>query len=286
MPSSTPNVVVSTTTSASDVHDKIDDFENFVNYEIEGDQEIQGPGNSISEDRWVETKHIWAPEFYGAPDPRTELTSSRVHYRRTLNDLINQGAHFSIAHSAKSWVHIPGLTATVKLRRDCVVDIYATWFAFEYGGIASNAGSLEQKRACKFRLAVDNVGKTSTTRYLRASCALNSHFTRKQFSIVKQLELSAGVHNIGVRCRMEERSFYSFSGKDWDDVLDHKKFVFVGGRNLEVDAHNIEGMVTSAAEESKVGEADELAKYGQEEVLTADTGPETDPEYSKSRDSY
>jgi len=277
MGTSTPKVTVSTTTSASDLHDKIDTLEDFVNYGIDTSYEIQGPGNPISTDPWVETNHIWAPDFYGAPAPRTELVSSQVHYRRTLNDIINEGAHFSAAHSAKSWQYIPGLTASVKLMRDCIVDVTASWFAFEYGGITSVETHFEKKEACKFRFAVNGVGYTSTTRYLRTSCGLNSQITRKQFSVVKQLELAAGVHNIGIRIYLKERIFHAPpDSPPYDGLVDQIKFVFVGGRNIVIDAPEKKNMDDAIVREEKVGDPSGKFSFGDNEIQLPGSKPSTE----------
>lgn len=279
MGTNTPKVTVSTTTSASDLHDKIDTLEDFVNYGIDTSYEIQGPGNPISTEPWVETNHIWAPDFYGAPAPRTELVSSQVHYRRTLNDIINEGAHFSAAHSAKSWQYIPGLTASVKLMRDCIVDVTASWFAFEYGGITGVETTFEKKEACKFRLAVNDTGYSSTTRYLRTSCGLNTHITRKQFSVVKQLELAAGVHNIGIRLYLAERVFHNPPlVPAYNKKVDQIKFVFVGGRNIVIDAHEKKNLDDAITREAKVGEPSEKDAYGDAELVEDNAGQKTSTE--------
>jgi len=155
--------------------------------------------------------------------------------------------------------------------RDCIVDITATWFAFEYGGLNGVEQAFEENEAARFRLAVNETGYTSTTRYLRTSCGLNSHITRKQFSIVKQLELSAGVHNIGVRIYMSEREFHNAINipdvAPYDNKVDAIKFVFVGGRNIVIDAHEKKNMDDKATIEANIGKPKVPTKYGLKEKV-------------------
>ena len=58
----------------ADFNTRTEDIENYVNGGIEG--------LDIDKTKWLDTKHVRSPAFYGSPAPRGEFVSGDVHYRR------------------------------------------------------------------------------------------------------------------------------------------------------------------------------------------------------------
>lgn len=117
------------------------------------------------------------------------------------------------------------------------------------GDADSQNGSYEYTHAATFALFVNDNRMESTDRFLYTGTRWNWMGSRKQFSIMKNVNLPIGVHNIGIRVRMEPiqhamADYYpggesrAFGRKHPsvtpDFIAPFWKHVFVGGRSLVV----------------------------------------------------
>ena len=131
----------SKTLKASHVTDLDSSIRRFVNYGI-GADEIRDPApydldtrNTYSEHGWVDSQHIFKPEFYGSPDPRMTAVSGATHFRET-NSNLSEHALFNYELTGSTYAPVPGLCARIKLKHDSTVYINASFYAYEIGGIA------------------------------------------------------------------------------------------------------------------------------------------------------
>lgn len=224
--------------------------EEYVNYGIENEDlkghafasgQMQPNSNSSSELNWVETKHIYKPDFYGSPSPRMEGVSALVYHRQTDHSIEKRSIHHAAA-TAGEWVWVPGITATIKIpppytrtafktksevkldKNDHAVTVLCTFYAFEMGGSGAEFGGFvedvwkpysghavgvdyqdgnyEFGKVADFALFVNDDRRSSTDRTLYESTRWNWMGARKQFSIMQTLHLPVGVHNIGVKIKV------------------------------------------------------------------------------------
>ena len=268
--------------------DAYEGMQNYVNYGIES-SDLQGTGtsSSSSDKRWGKTQHIFKSEFYGAPSPRMEGVSCLVYHRHVDHGTEKRSIHHSQA-TEDDWVWVPGLVSTVKVTppyerainnatseanffaRDQVATILTSFYAFDMGGSGSEDGenvqasltgkddssdvrhqngAYEHTLAAEFALFVNDYRLKSTDRALYTGTRRNWMGARKQFSMMKNVQLPIGVHNIGVRVKMNTLQssmgeYYSsgnatsFGRKHStvtpDFIAGSWKHVFVAGRNLVV----------------------------------------------------
>ena len=76
---------------------------------------------------------IYRPEFYGSPSPRMIAQSGQTHFREANNDW-SKGVIFN-SNSVGSYTGIPGCCTTVKLRHHATVNLMASFYCFEFGGV-------------------------------------------------------------------------------------------------------------------------------------------------------
>ena len=135
---------------------------------------------------WVDSKLIYRPEFYGSPSPRMMAVSGTTHFREKSN-AIQDGVIFQADLMGKAFQGVPGCTTTLKLRHPAVVNVMASFYCYEFGGVTKQvnqaldgdlgyhldygANKYESKSAAQFRLSVNGPSKRSTGRIIYASTA-------------------------------------------------------------------------------------------------------------------
>jgi hypothetical protein len=190
---------------------------------------------------WVDSVHIFKPEFYGAPYPRTKLVSGMAHYYRKTDSIYTAAAfHYNLGR--ESYVHVPGLQATLKIPDNSTrVNVTASFAAFEWGGSDTvDEGSTLSPASvvANFYLYQDETQLGHTGRRIYPSGAtpttdeetvLGALVARKQVCMSDSLSFNAGTRTCGVRVGVQ---FPTISGAlvDW-------KHVFVLQRNFVVDYH-------------------------------------------------
>lgn len=213
---------------AEDFHDRIEIIKNFTNLGIHGDAHL-------ADSPALESKHIYKPDLYGSPSPRLKAVSSQTHWRSVSNDW-SSGVMFSAGLcGAREYFPVPGLCTRVKVTRTAQLMFMSSFYAFEVGGCsspkaarkyvmgidgrissvpdpASNWGH-EYLHAGFLNLQINGVNQSTTTRPVfinnviptgqTGSLINNGHImwhmrSRYQFSICKIMDLSAGVHDVGV----------------------------------------------------------------------------------------
>ena len=270
-----------------DAYDGIQNYTNFgiETSDLQGTSSTARP----SEKGWVKTQHIFKPEFYGSPSPRMDGVSCSVYHRHIDNAIERRSIHHSVASENDwVWVPGLVATVKVSppyersynngtaeanfTSNNHVATVLSSFHAFDMGGSGSEYGesvedsldgrrstgvseadsqngSYEFKHAATFALFVNDKRLTSTDRFLYTGTRWNWMGARKQFSIMKNVNLPIGVHNIGIRVKMEPlehsmvkhapngngRSFGSIlSSVTPDFIAPTWKHVFVGGRNLVI----------------------------------------------------
>jgi hypothetical protein len=191
---------------------------------------------------WVDSVHVFKPEFYGAPYPRTALTSGMTQYYVKNDNLYTAaGFHYNLGRGGA--LAVPGLQATLKIPQDDVrVKVLASFAAYEWGGseVANEGGTLAPSYVvADFHLHQDGVQLAHTGRRIYQSgetpgtveqSLLGGLVARKQICMADYLEFDKGTHDIGVRVRVYEPPAVMAGYVDW-------KHVFVVQRNLVVDYH-------------------------------------------------
>lgn len=191
---------------------------------------------------WVDSVHVFKPEFYGAPYPRTALTSGMTQYY-VKNDNLYTAAGFHYNLGRNGALAIPGLQATLKIPQDDVrVKVLASFAAYEWGGseVANEGGTLAPRTSSRTSISIeDGVQLAHTGRRIYQSgetpgtveqSLLGGMVARKQICMADYLEFDKGTHDIGVRVRVYEPPAVMAGYVDW-------KHVFVVQRNLVVDYH-------------------------------------------------
>lgn len=164
---------------------------------------------------WLESNHVYRPDFYGAPDARTTLVSGEHVFRsRGLGD--DERAFFSAFLGAGPFP-VPGLNMTVEIPETLNAGsvyyraIYTTsFYAYEWGGSDGNMDeSTANNQACTFKVAVNGATQDSfaslplwkgSQTETRNNVAF---YPRKQFSAVWASaglgsDLRVGVNDVGV----------------------------------------------------------------------------------------
>tara|TARA_R100000231_G_scaffold122851_3_gene93048 strand:+ start:4949 stop:5992 length:1044 start_codon:yes stop_codon:yes gene_type:complete len=95
-------------------------------------------------DGYIDKKHIFKPEFYGAPAPRMEAVSGQIHHRGTGSSN-KEAIIFSPSTTGGSFEIVPGTAARVKIRDEAVAFVTASFFCFELGGVQFPKAIAEDK---------------------------------------------------------------------------------------------------------------------------------------------
>lgn len=206
--------------------DVYDESETFINKAIEVTSDFPTGGGTSAQPYGnlpvAQTRHIYKPNFFETPSPRTEAVSSEVYYRKKEFGVENLSFHHphtgSKTDDAKTnksdltgWVPVHNMGATFFVDEDSTPStILCSFYAYEMGGALSAWGSgvednngnfpgkLEEEWCAEFALWIDGVKSDATTRYLYSSTAWQHMHARKQFSFISHPTFSAGEHHVAV----------------------------------------------------------------------------------------
>lgn len=163
---------------------------------------------------WLTSNHVYRPDFYGAPDPRTTLVSGEIAFRsRGLSD---PDRAFFTGFLGTGPFPIPGLNATVQIPETLDAGTYyyrlvmaASFYVYEWGG---NDDDMDEytaaNQAATFNVSVNGVIQAgSDIRLWKGSKSQAyedvAYYPRKQASVVwasagMGADLNVGVNNIGI----------------------------------------------------------------------------------------
>ena len=190
---------------------------------------------------WVDSVHIFKPEFYGSPSPRTKLVSGMAHYYRKTDSIYTTAAfHYELGR--ESYVHVPGLQATLKIPENSTrVNVTASFAAYEWGGsdVVDEGSTLSPTSVvANFYLYQNDTQLAHTGRRIYPSgetpttdetSVLGALVSRKQICMSDSLSFNAGTNSCGVRVGVQLPTVTGAMA-DW-------KHVFVLQRNFVVDYH-------------------------------------------------
>lgn len=94
-------------------------------------------------DGFIESRNIFKPEFYGSPSPRMMAVSGQTHFRESP-DSFSDAQIFHANLTGRSTT-IPGTCTTIKLPHRARVNVMASFYCFEIGGINFPAGFSRDK---------------------------------------------------------------------------------------------------------------------------------------------
>jgi len=191
---------------------------------------------------WVESIHVFKPEFYGSPHPRVQAVSGEMQYFRKNDSMYTAAAsHYELSRGGA--IHIPGLQATLKIPEDNTrVKVLASFAAFEWGGsdtvdegstlIPAANSTVGQMHLYQNDNRLDYTGRRlfpsgSTPGGVDEDSLLGALVARKQVCIADYLEFDKGTHSVGVRLDINTPT-KTGSAVDW-------KHVFVLQRSLVTD---------------------------------------------------
>lgn len=167
---------------------------------------------SLAADRgtaWLQSNHVYRPDFYGSPNPHTTLTSGESYFRqRSDSDQLRSWWSRYLGESATGYFPVPGLTATVQIPENINANgghrtrIFASFYAYEFGGVDGNMDETSPQGA-RFALTVDGTVVVNYDRpiYKGSSTSADeayAFYPRKQVSIIDEYGLDAGIHHFGV----------------------------------------------------------------------------------------
>jgi hypothetical protein len=226
-------VVDGTSLTAAAVEDYVAKIERYLNEEV--------VSADLDTAAWVDSVHIFKPEFYGSPYPRTKLVSGMAHYYRKTDNIYTVAA-FNYRLGRESFVHVPGLQASLKIPDNSTrVNVTASFAAFEWGGsdtVDEGSTLTPSSVVANFYLYQDETqlgytgrrlypsGATPTT---EAETVLGALVARKQICMSDSLSFNAGTRTCGVRVGVQLPTTTGALA-DW-------KHVFVLQRNFVVDYH-------------------------------------------------
>ncbi len=240
----------------SDLKDRIDNFEQYVN------------GGSVAADlahgEWVQPHHIYRPDFIGGSNDRGEFCTGSVFYRLHSPDKV--GAEiFHRESRGGGYQVVNGLNVTVKAYRPMLIIYTASWHAWETGSIdndsnyVDSSGTRLQERindatfpVARFKLYLENVTAGTTTAINGSRRMLywglrNKHdaiegsdsagkyggyskSTGKQMSTHYIFSVDPGVYNVGIRCEPIQFTSSTVDGR-------YSQNIFVRPRSCVVDCH-------------------------------------------------
>ena len=253
-------------------------IENFVNEGV-GSTELKAPvdytGSGLdpfTEEGFLSSRKIYRPEFYGSPSPRMMAVSGQTHFRETPWAW-DQSVTFNPNVLGEGYVGIPGCTTTIKLRHEAIVNVMASFYCFEVGGVnkvfnkSTSNGGYENKEAGSVRLSVSGSGRNSTYRKIFTSMVSPSKYTREagdsyhnrtaangflfhpmigrhQHSITYQKRLDAGIHDIGLtfasNAQTSDMRWFRYAGSSsaWYGVSDSEIPEFPRNKYVFFQARN------------------------------------------------
>lgn len=187
--------------SATDINARIASTELYINEEIaSGDLQTSTP--------WVGSTHLYPPDFFGSPHPRVEATCFDVYHRAVQTPVVGRDYNWTIFHNetaADVFRPVPGLCTPVRVESNSTwVTVIASFYAFAQASEASAtlASDVDEGTlAATFALYVGGAAVTGSERKVYSNLA--QQFPRKQLSMVYASTLDAGVHNVGVRIKVD-----------------------------------------------------------------------------------
>lgn len=223
-----------TTVSASAIRDIIQTIEDYVNTGIT-QSDLGSPG------AWVDYSHVYKPDFYGSPSPRTEFQSGDVYYRFAAEGRDNY-AIFHADPAVDVWLPVQGLCATVRHPPGASSDflVMASFWAFTVAG--STGGPVTDsfmQRSARFALFLNDIQIPGTTREIyaiptdiaTASPGPDTLFGRANISLVGKTFLTSPTVNVGVKIKLD--AVTDTGGEpDW-------KHTFVAARSFVVDTQHL-----------------------------------------------
>ena len=221
------------TMTAAEINQHIEELEVFINSGITGPDLKSTP--------WVSNEHIDPADFYGAPAPRWEGVSSAVHHRRTNNNR-EHAALFVDDVAPNKWVTVHGLGARVRVHpqvaRTVGLEVCATWYTFEGGGIApfaANTFETSTELCAEFALFIDGVQQAGTLRELFRGSVNEDNRARKHHTInFFAPDISDGVHDVSVKIRVKESVIVTNQQSATFNKRYHK-FIWVRSRVMKAE---------------------------------------------------
>jgi len=137
----TEDVLSSKNLKAKHINDGSDALQNFVNEGIRTPElatKKRFTENLVDPydfDGWVDGSKIYRPEFYGSPSPRMTAVSGQTHFREVANDF-SEGVLFNPELNGANATPVPDTATRIKLKHTATVNIMASFYMFELGGVA------------------------------------------------------------------------------------------------------------------------------------------------------
>tara|TARA_R110000751_G_scaffold18291_5_gene55773 strand:+ start:3348 stop:4040 length:693 start_codon:yes stop_codon:yes gene_type:complete len=209
--------------TASSVLERLDDMEKFVNGGISS--------SDLKSTAWVKTEHIAKPEFFASADKRFQGVSSDIHHRRRPQT-IQQFSLFTEDMGAGDYFPIPSLSTSFYCHGSAVLDVYASFWAYETGGDDTDDKGDDNTRAALIKMFVDGTKQDSTQRRVTGHCepsTANLNFLEKfhrrnhHVTYRHSVALTRGPHTVSFRIQMYNTNSYS--------TRDYAK-VYIGTRSF------------------------------------------------------
>ncbi len=186
--------------NAAHMNERVAEIAAWINYGID-------PAQDFAAGRFIETRHLYGLEFYGAPAPRVEGIISDTHYRRVGGESSQRSLHHDNLYAATpsntiGWGYVKGMAATFKVLKDNTpIDIFASLYGYESGG---GGASAESGLCGEYALFVDSSRQEGTLRelYYAVSSGNLDRIAHKNAGIVYTTTLDRGVHSIGIGARV------------------------------------------------------------------------------------
>lgn len=167
---------------------------------------------TIAADRgstWCRANHVYRPDFYG---DHTTLVSGESYFasRPESDQLRSWWTRYlgdSGGSNAQGYFLIPGLTKTIQIPQTLStgshrVRIFASFFAYEFGGVD---GNMEESvtGAASFAMLVDGAAQTGQQKPIWKGSSTSANqayafYPRKQVSFIRDFDVAAGVHTFGI----------------------------------------------------------------------------------------
>jgi hypothetical protein len=219
-----------TSISASDIRDRVQDIEEYLNEGIVGaDIKDTSP--------WVDSSKIYKPDFFRSPSPRAEMVSGDTWYRFRADGRENYAIFHPYA-TVDTWIPIPGASATVRNPLSYSVEAYVLTNLYVLTVAGTGYIMLPyDTRSARIELRRDGLQMTGTRREVFATpSSPGSIEGRENVSIFGRTTLSPGTHSIEVRIALDDVTWDSGMSSGTDPDWKH---TFVGVRSLIVDAPHL-----------------------------------------------
>jgi len=244
-PTALPDFVTGTTVQASDIRDRLDTIQEFMNGQI--------GATELSATPWVEHEHVIRAEYYGSPSPRTIGTSFHAWHRLSIpeggstDQVLAQedfstntfaqrtDQNFFAIKDASATIHVPPIDTGGTIG----MSIWVNWFTRNRDGVLTGDSKLEQEIgstgtnvAAAYQLFVDDTSYPETIRYSNAQTVVSAsevgRIHRKDMSTCLWVpSISAGTHSVALKM-MVFQTRGALADRRW-------KNIFTGIRSFEVE---------------------------------------------------